>query len=255
MPTMPTPSAPHLSVVILGCGEPKKSMGWFHVTQLLLDQGVFSEDDLLELFSECVERHAKEAKRAKLKIQHDPDRDKRTLQQVVDLINGNLDPLGLKVVRHRYRNGPPPDGAWQTYYGVVNLNEDDGFAKQEWLSKSEQEFFHTLVGQILGSDDGQIDAVEATNLRHDASSTAKLSGDAASKCLEQLELGQWLAKSDDGFYSLGVRTELQRRYWSDDAPAAKKSAKQARATQELDEEAEPEPQPKRARDGGGEDVD
>ena len=42
--------------------------------------------------------------------------------------------------------------------------------------------------------------------------TGKLSASDAGKCLERLERGHWLAKSDDGFYSLGVRTELQRRY-------------------------------------------
>lgn len=183
-----------------------------NVTQLLLDQGVFCEDDLLELFSECVERHAKEAKRAKLKIQHDPDRDKRTLQQVVDLINGNLDPLGLKVVRHRYRNGPPPDGAWQTYYGVVNLNEDDGFAKQEWLSKSEQEFFHKLVGEILAAESKTVDELDATNSARELTATAKLSPSEARECLAKLKEGKWLTMDDDGNYGLGVRTELQGRY-------------------------------------------
>lgn len=34
----------------------------------------------------------------------------------------------------------------------------------------------------------------------------------AHKCLERLERGRWLAKSDEGYYSLGVRTELQRMY-------------------------------------------
>ena len=40
----------------------------------------------------------------------------------------------------------------------------------------------------------------------------------AGKCLERLEIGQWLVKSDDGHYSLGVRTELQRRYMSAEEP-------------------------------------
>lgn len=29
-----------LNVVVVGCGEPKKSMGWFHITQLMADPDV-----------------------------------------------------------------------------------------------------------------------------------------------------------------------------------------------------------------------
>ena len=40
----------------------------------------------------------------------------------------------------------------------------------------------------------------------------------AQECLQRLEEGQWLAKSEDGVYSVGIRCELQRMYL-DTAPA------------------------------------
>ena len=137
------------------------------------------------------------------------------LTTVVEDINKQLEPLGLKVARMKSRNGSD-SGAFQLYYGVVNLDEEDGWGKQGWLSKSEQEFFHKLVGEILGSDEKRVEASDATNLGRDLTSTSKLTASDAGKCLEKLELGQWLFKSDDGFYSLGVRTELQRRYMSEE---------------------------------------
>ena len=63
------------------------------------------------------------------------------------------------------------------------------------------------------------------------SATSKLSISDAGKCLERLERGQWLFKSDEGYYSLGVRTEMQRRYLSSDEV---KRAKADGATQEQD---------------------
>ena len=51
----------------------------------------------------------------------------------------------------------------------------------------------------------------------DLSATSKLSVSDAGKCLERLERGHWLYKSDDGYYELGVRTELQRRCMIDDS--------------------------------------
>ena len=58
----------------------------------------------------------------------------------------------------------------------------------------------------------RIEATEAANLGRDLTASAKLSVSDAHKCLERLERGRWLAKSDEGYYSLGVRTELQRMY-------------------------------------------
>lgn len=67
----------------------------------------------------------------------------------------------------------------------------------------------------------------------DLSATSKLSVSDAGKCLERLERGQWLFKSDDGYYTLGVRTELQRRYLADEAQRSQPDAPDA-ATQDVD---------------------
>lgn len=227
-----------------------------NISQLLLRVGVLNEDELLDIFGNTIDNYKAEAKRARLSLKHDRDsdnsRDVKSLRGVIDEINSQWEPWNMKVAKMKYKTA----GRFVQYYGVVNILEEDGMCKQDWLSKSEQEFFHLLVAEILDADSKTIDAVQAVNLGRDLTTTTRLNSSDATKCLDKLEKGQWLAKdSDEGSYALGVRTELQRRYWSDDAPAAKKSAKQARATQELDEEAEPEPQPKRARDGGGEDVD
>jgi len=34
------PMHEQLNVIVVGCGEPKKSMGWFHITQLMTDPDV-----------------------------------------------------------------------------------------------------------------------------------------------------------------------------------------------------------------------
>jgi hypothetical protein len=199
-----------------------------NICQLLLDRGVFSEDDLLEQLGECIDRHKHAAKRAKLTLKHDDARDRKMLHEVVDHISKQLTPLGLKVARVKSR----VMGTHLLYYGIVNLDEDDGFGKQEWLSKSEQEFFYKVVAEILSSDDKEIDSVAAQNLGQDLTSTTKLTNSQACKCLERLELGQWLAKSDDGIYSLGVRTEIQRQYWSEEPTKGGGATQGARSTQE-----------------------
>ena len=84
---------------------------------------------------------------------------------------------------------------------------------------------------LLSSQNNKIEATEATNLGRDLDATTKLSASNALCCLERLELGQWLAKSDDGYYSLGVRTELQRRYTAD--MTQEKAEEQAGATVEV----------------------
>lgn len=183
-----------------------------NVAQLLLDEGIFSETTLVDHLGECIERYKDDAKRARLKRTHDDKKDQEMLNGVVTTINVQLEPLGLKVARMKSRIS----GDWERYYGIVNLNEDD-FSKQDWLSKSEQEFFHKLVEEILESETKQIDAVDAANMGRTLSATSKLSASDAGKCLERLERGQWLSKSDDGNYSLGVRTELQRRYLTEDS--------------------------------------
>ena len=192
-----------------------------NVCQLLLEHGVFGEEDLIDRLGDCIDRHKQDAKRLKIKRHDDESRNQQQLGKVVDQVNAQLEPLQLKVARMRSKIS----GEWLTYYGVVNLNEDDALgAHAVSLSKSEQEFFHRLVGDILSCDERRVEATEATNIGRDLVSTTRLSAADANRCLEKLELGQWLAKSDDGFYSLGVRTELQRRYMSDDDRTAKVDA-------------------------------
>ena len=189
-----------------------------NVVQILLDQGVLSEQVFLETFGEVVQRYQHEAKRARIALKGDEEKDKKTLVQAVDLCNERLEPLGLKIakMKHKDREGADgQEGTWNTYYGVVNLVEED--TKQDWMGKSEQEFFHKLVMEILGSDTKQIESQEATSIGRDLESTTKLNPTEANRCLERLTQGQWLAKSDDGYYSLGVRTELQRRYLASDS--------------------------------------
>ena len=197
-----------------------------NICQLLLEKGIFSKPELIDLLGDCIERHKSEATRGRLKRRHDEDKDAETLEKVVQTINAQLKPLGLMIARMKSRDRESQ--LWETYYGVVNLNEDDGFGRQGWLNKSEQEFFHKLVEEILDSESKQVEAVVAANMGRDLSATTKLSVGDAGKCLKRLEDGQWLTKSDEGYFSLGVRTELQRRYMSEDRPKAADAA----ATQE-----------------------
>ena len=126
-----------------------------NITQLLLDEGIFPEATLIDHLGECADRHDKEAKRAKIKM-HQDGRDAETLKKVVEKINGQLQPLGLMIARMKSKI----TGQYEVYYGLVNV-QDDSFAKQEWLKKPEQEFFHKLVEAITDSDDKQVEAVAA----------------------------------------------------------------------------------------------
>lgn len=188
-----------------------------NVCQVLLDQGVITESALFDAFSEVLDRHKSDAKRARLSLKGDDEKDRKTLQSVIDTCNEGLEPLGLKIARMRHKDGSASDedNAWSTYFGVVNLVEED--ARQDWMNKSEQEFFHKLVIEILGSDDKQVESQEAVAIGRDLEATSKLSASDANNYLDRLTRAQWLAKSDDGYYSLGVRTELQRRYLASDA--------------------------------------
>ena len=100
-----------------------------NIAQLLLEEGIFAETDLLEHLGECIEKHKDQAKRARLKRTHDQTKDGAMLTTVVEDINKQLEPLGLKVARMKSRNGSD-SGAFQLYYGVVNLDEEDGWASR-----------------------------------------------------------------------------------------------------------------------------
>ena len=205
-----------------------------NVCQLLLDRGVYKEDELAEAWQEVVGRYPKDAKRAKLSLKHDEVRDRETLMKVVDSCNESLEPLGLKIAKMKQQDRDSK--AWITYYGIVNLVEDDKYATQTWMSKSEQEFFHKLVAEILGSDPKELESSLAIAIGRDLESTTKLAASEAEKCLERLTHGQWLALSNEGYYSLGVRTELQRRYMSEDiAAAASQTADPAANVENLDD--------------------
>ena len=120
-----------------------------NITQLLLEEGVYSESDLMNLMGDCIDLHKREALKGRLKRTHEEAHDKKTLKAVVDRINEQLQPLQLKIAVMKSKQ---LSGEYETYYGLVNLNEHDGFAKQGWLNKSEQEFFHNIVEEILASD-------------------------------------------------------------------------------------------------------
>lgn len=186
--------------------------------QLLLEEGALSEDRLVALLGECVTRHGGEAKRAKI-VTHveggrsrlsaaDADeKNRKTLGVVLDALTAQLQPLGMKVAKMKSRADK------QLHYGLVNLNPDDALAKAATtLSKSEQEFFHKLVGEILAAESKTVDELDATNSARELTATAKLSPSEARECLAKLKEGKWLTMDDDGNYGLGVRTELQGRY-------------------------------------------
>ena len=73
-----------------------------NLLQLLLDRGVFTEQDLLKKFAECIQEHKDDAKRAKLRYHSDdPERNLKALQSVVDQLDEQLKTLGMKVARMR----------------------------------------------------------------------------------------------------------------------------------------------------------
>ena len=71
-----------------------------------------------------------------------------------------------------------------------------------------------------GDNNGKVDARYAAALGRELSSSNKINASEAQECLQRLEEGQWLAKSDEGVYSIGIRCELQRMYTNAPAQAA-----------------------------------
>lgn len=210
-----------------------------NITQLLLDQGIFTEQALLERFALCVGTHKADAKRAKLRYhpvdqqsddaERNAERNLKALQGVIEHSNEQLKTLGLMVARMKSK----ASGVQETYYGLVDLNSHDEFSKlATTLNKGEQEYFRRVVAEILASDDKEIFSTDAKNLGRELE-VAKLNADQAESCLEQLERGSWLTKvvdDDEVRYTLGVRTELQQRY----APTGPDPAQQ-QETAELDD--------------------
>ena len=68
-----------------------------------------------------------------------------------------------------------------------------------------------LVAAIKASEGKAVDATDAQNVRLDLKG-GKMSMDETEDCLEQLSAGGWLAKTEEGHYSLGIRSELQELY-------------------------------------------
>ena len=196
-----------------------------NVTQLLLDQGVYSEDKLLDVLRACIEAHPAEAKRVKLKMKNDSERDNKLLATVVEAINTQLEPLGLKVAKMKFRKTP--------YYGLVNLVEDDLAKAAQPLGKAEQEYFHRLVGEILGAPGSKLDHTQAESLGKELSTKMPLQEVRA--CLLRLENAHWLLQTDEGEYLLGVRSELQRRYLKDEADEGEGAGGSGPGVVEMDE--------------------
>jgi len=71
------------------------------------------------------------------------------------------------------------------------------------------------LDEIDSSEDKEIDELAAHNKRLECQ--PRVSSEDATSCLQQLEHGQWLHKSDDGSFSLGIRILLQRMYTSNTA--------------------------------------
>ena len=181
--------------------------------QLLLTEGAISETDLLEHLGDCVERHKAEAKRAKVAYKHEAERDIKTLRGIVDDINSQIEAWNMKIARKNFK--APGSSKWVHHYGVVNILEDDGMCKQDWLSKSEQEFFHLIVAEILDADTKSIDSTIAIPRPrpHDDDQAQPEQGSDASIASRR---GSGSPRTRMGSYALGVRTELQRLYWSAD---------------------------------------
>ena len=72
-----------------------------------------------------------------------------------------------------------------------------------------------------GDNNGKVEAREAAALGRELSQSNKMHASEAQECLQKLEEGQWLGKSIDGYYAVGIRCELQRMYTTRPAqPAA-----------------------------------
>eukprot|EP00326_Haptolina_ericina_P002325 CAMPEP_0181203078 /NCGR_PEP_ID=MMETSP1096-20121128/19190_1 /TAXON_ID=156174 ORGANISM="Chrysochromulina ericina, Strain CCMP281" /NCGR_SAMPLE_ID=MMETSP1096 /ASSEMBLY_ACC=CAM_ASM_000453 /LENGTH=189 /DNA_ID=CAMNT_0023293647 /DNA_START=49 /DNA_END=618 /DNA_ORIENTATION=- len=174
-----------------------------NMNQLLLEGGAFSETDLLELLRRCIEAHD-----SRIVLKGDAS-DLQTLDNLVsNECSKMLEPLGIKIAKVRNR------AEQQMYYGVVNLRSDDPFAQlANCLSTKEQEFFHRMINEMATPErSGKIDAMEAASLGRELSGANKLNPSEAQECLQRLEEGQWLTKSEEGVYSVGIRCELQKRY-------------------------------------------
>ena len=176
-----------------------------NLMQVLLGAGAISEEDLLAKLQECVDTHREDAAKGKLRMGDDEERNRATLDSVVTTLNDKIeDPLAMKVAKAKNKLDK------KVYYGIVNLRSDDFVKHASNLDKGEQELFYKILEEVDNSDDKWIDPMEAQNKRLECQS--KVSSDDASACLQQLEQDQWLYKSDDGNYTLGIRVVLQRMY-------------------------------------------
>lgn len=182
-----------------------------NLLQLLLDRGVYPEDQLLDALRDCIEAHPSEAKRAKLKLRGEPERDAKLLGAAIDAINSQLQPLKLMIAKSKFRHDK------KTYYGLVNLDEDELAKAAQPLSKLQQEFFHAIVNAILGASGKRLDKDAAGALGRGLS--AKMADREVRDCLKRLEEGHWLLETAEGDYLLGVRTVMQRGYLTDEAGA------------------------------------
>lgn len=178
-----------------------------NLLQLLLGSGALRENDLLELCRQCVDAHKDDARRMGVRMTSDDERDRRTLDRLMTLdINAAVDPFGMKVAKRRHADG-------NVYFGLVNLRDDAAAKLATPLSKPQQEFAHKLIAAISANENKSINEIDAQNVRTEVAE--KLSASDTAACLQRLESGGWLDKSDDVF-KLGVRTELQHMYTRDE---------------------------------------
>ena len=61
-----------------------------NLMQLLLGIGAITQEELMSKLEECIQTHPNEAKRAKLRLVEDVDKDKATLDAVVKVLNDQL---------------------------------------------------------------------------------------------------------------------------------------------------------------------
>lgn len=190
-----------------------------NLCQLLLSQGCFLEDDLVERYHECLDRH----KRQKRWHKDDDEKNRKELGRMIDELNEQLEALGIKVARMKSK----ATGKWEMHYGVVNLLGDDAFSSLALgLTKAEQELFHKVISEIIASEERKIESTDAASLRHQLTAS-KINQADAEACLERLASGSWLATDDNGNYLLGVRTELQQRYMATTSEPAAEGASAA----------------------------
>jgi len=178
--------------------------------QLLLEAGAISETELLEFCQNCIDQHRDAARTAGIRFGNDTVKNSKLLDKMVSMdLSAKLVPLGMKVAKMRFKG----DGL--VYFGIVNLRDDAIVKHATDLGKPQQEFLHKLVVAINSSDDKSLESIDAQNVRLELSPGVRLSIDDTLTCLQRLEQGQWLTKSDEGAYSLGVRSEMQGLYMRD----------------------------------------